>query len=302
MTRVAVGDIGTNTVRLLVADVVRSAVGDLEVDEVEVRTEVVGLGRGLHATGRLQPDAISRTVTALRSFSAALAEADHSILVATSASRDALNRDEFFDAARAACGIRPSLISGEQEAGYAFAGAVQAVPGERITVVDIGGGSTEFVTGTNYVEWAVSIDIGSVRLTDLHLGDGPVSAGVLAQARSVARHNIGAAEVGAAGRLVGVAGTCTTVAGTLLGLTYHDRERTHLSTITLDDVQELIARLSALDTAQIARVGTIGEKRAPVILGGLVVLEASLLAMGAADMTISERDLLHGVAIALVST
>jgi exopolyphosphatase/guanosine-5'-triphosphate,3'-diphosphate pyrophosphatase len=297
MTRVAVGDIGTNTVRLLVAEV-----AGVEVDEVEVRTDVVGLGRGLHATGRLQPDAIQRTVTALGSFSAAFAAADRSIIVATSASRDALNRDDFFDAAEAACGIRPSLISGEQEAGFAFAGAAQAVPGERITVVDIGGGSTEFVTGTGHVESAVSIDIGSVRLTDLYLGDGPVSAEVLAQARRVARRNMVSAEVGVAGRPVGVAGTCTTVAGTLLGLTHHDRERTHLSTITLDDVQALIARLSSLDTSQIATVGTIGEKRAPVILGGLVVLEASLLAMGGIDMTISERDLLHGVAIALVST
>lgn len=301
MTRVAVGDIGTNTVRLLVADVVGVAVGEVKVDEVEVRTDVVGLGRGLHATGRLQPDAIRRTVTALRSFSAAFAEADRSIIVATSASRDALNRDEFFDAAQAACGIRPSLISGEQEAGFAFAGAAQAVPGELITVIDIGGGSTEFVTGTGHVESAVSIDIGSVRLTDLYLGEGPVSAEVLAQARSVARHNIASADLGVTGRPVGVAGTCTTVAGTLLGLTHHDRERIHLSRIALDDVQDLTARLSSLDTSQIARVGTIGEKRAPVILGGLVVLEASLLAMGAIDMTISERDLLHGVAIAVVS-
>ncbi len=297
MTRVAVGDIGTNTVRLLVADV-----AGVEVVEVDVRTDVVGLGRGLHATGRLQPEAIRRTVAALGSFSAAFAAADRSMIVATSASRDALNRDEFFDAAQAACGIRPSLISGEQEAGFAFAGAAQAVPGERITVVDIGGGSTEFVTGTGHVESAISIDIGSVRLTDLYLGDGPVSTEVLAQARRVARHNIVSAEVGVAGRPVGVAGTCTTVAGTLLGLTHHDRERTHLSTINLDDVQALIARLSSLDTSQIATVGTIGEKRAPVILGGLVVLEASLLAMGGIDMTISERDLLHGVAIALVST
>lgn len=297
MTRVAVGDIGTNTVRLLVADVVGAT-----VDEMEVRTAVVGLGRGLHATGRLQPDAIGRTVTALQSFSPAFAQADRSVIVATSASRDALNRDEFFDAAQAACGVRPSLISGEQEASFAFAGAAQAVAGERITVIDIGGGSTEFVTGTGHVDLAVSVDIGSVRLTDLYLGEGPVSADVLAQARSLARHTLASVEVGVPGRPVGVAGTCTTVAGTLLGLTHHDRERTHLSTITLDGVQKLIDRLAGLDTSQIARVGTIGDKRAAVILGGLVVLEASLLALGVTDMTISERDLLHGVAIALVST
>lgn len=296
MTRVAVGDIGTNTARLLVADVV-----DGRVDEVEVRTEVVGLGRGLHATGRLQPDAIERAVAALGSFGPAFAAADQSVIVATSASRDAANRDEFFDRAEATSGVRPTLITGEQEAAYAFAGAAQAVNGERITVVDIGGGSTEFVTGLDTVEQAVSIDVGSVRLTDLYLGHGPVAADRLAGGRSVVRAAVMSAGLGDTGRPIGVAGTCTTVAGTLLGLRNHDRDLVHLSSVTLEGVQDLIARLAALPVEEIALVGTIGEKRASVMLGGLLVLEASLQALGATDMTISERDLLHGVAIALVS-
>lgn len=296
MTRVAVGDIGTNTARLLVADVV-----DGRVDEIVVRTEVVGLGRGLHATSRLQPDAIERAVAALGSYGPAFMAAEKSIIVATSASRDAENRVEFFDRAEAASGVRPTLISGEQEAAYAFAGAAQAVVGERITVVDIGGGSTEFVTGIDVVERAVSVDVGSVRLTDLHLGEGPVGADVLARGRSVVREAILSADLGDNGRPIGVAGTCTTVAGTLLGLTHHDRDLVHLSSVTLEGVQDLIARLAGIGVEEIARVGTIGEKRAPVILGGLLVLEASLEALGATDMTISERDLLHGVAIALVS-
>lgn len=297
MTRVAVGDIGTNTARLLVADVI-----DGVVDEIEVRTEVVGLGRGLHSSGRLQPEAIERAVGALGSFGRAFATAQRAIIVATSASRDAGNREAFFDAAEAACGIRPTLISGEQEAAYAFAGAAQALPGERITVVDIGGGSTEFVTGSRTVERAVSVDVGSVRLTDLYLGIGPVAADRMAAARAVARTAIAAADIGVSGRPVGVAGTCTTVAGTVLGLTEHDRTRVHLSSIDRHDVASIIERLSILDVEAISRVGTIGEKRAPVILGGLLVLEAALDLLGARHITISERDLLHGAAIALVSS
>ena len=296
MTRVAVGDIGTNTARLLVADVEGS-----EVAEVEVRTEVVGLGRGLHGTGHLQPDAMERAVNALGSFSDAFAEADTSIIVATSASRDAGNREVFFDEVERACGVRPTLISGEAEARFSFEGASQAMPGQRITVIDIGGGSTEFVTGHSEVEASVSVDMGSVRLTDLYLGGGPVAAEKLANARAVTEGLFAGVGVPASEAVVGVAGTCTTVAGTLLGLTEHDRSIVHLSTIRLDDVEELLGRLATLTRDEIASVGTIGLKRAPVILGGLVVLEAALRTVGASGMVVSERDLLHGVAVGLVS-
>ena len=296
MTRVAVGDIGTNTARLLVADV-----DGPEVAEVEVRTEVVGLGRGLHGTGRLQPDAIERAVNALGSFADAFADADSSIIVATSASRDAGNREVFFDEVERACGVRPTLISGEAEARFSFAGASQAVPDRRITVIDIGGGSTEFVTGRTGVETSVSVDMGSVRLTDLYLGGGPVSVEKLANARSVTEELFGGVGVQDAEAVVGVAGTCTTVAGTLLGLTSHDRSIVHLSTISLEDVEELLRRLATLPTEEIADIGAIGTKRAPVIVGGLVVLEAALRTVGASGMVVSERDLLHGVAVGLVS-
>ncbi len=296
MTRVAVGDIGTNTARLLVADVEGS-----EVVEVEVRTEVVGLGRGLHSSGRLQPDAIDRAVSALGSFSNAFADADLSVIVATSASRDAANREVFFDRVERACGVRPTLISGDDEARFSFAGASQAVPDRFITVIDIGGGSTEFVTGRSGVEASVSVDMGSVRLTDLYLGGGPVSVEKLAEARSVTEELFGRVGVQVAEAVVGVAGTCTTVAGTLLGLTSHDRSIVHLSTISLQDVEELLGRLATLPTQEIADIGTIGIKRAPVIVGGLVVLEAALRSVGASGMVVSERDLLHGVAVGLVS-
>ena len=294
MTRVAVGDIGTNTARLLVADVV----GD-RVRELDVRTHVVGLGRGLHASGLFQPDAMDRAIEALGSFSDAFASAEQSIIVATSASRDAQNREVFFDSVEQACSVRPTLISGEEEANYAFVGASRTIPDERVTVIDIGGGSTEFVTGRESVESAISVDIGSVRLTDLHLGLGPIPPERLEAARRLAGSSFKG--IAPTGRPIGVAGTCTTVAGTLLGLTVHDRERVHLSSIALVDVRALLERLSALSVDEIAQVGTIGEKRAPVILGGLVVLEAAMEAVGAWQMVVSERDLLHGAAIGLVS-
>lgn len=296
MTRVAVGDIGTNTARLLVADVEGSS-----LSEVDVRTEVVGLGRGLHDTGFLQPDAMERAVNALGSFATAFADADISIIVATSASRDAGNREDFFDQVERICDVRPTLISGEAEARFSFAGASQAVRGRQITVIDIGGGSTEFVSGRSGVETALSVDIGSVRLTDLYLGGGPVPAGKLADARSVTAGLFARVEVPDSETVVGVAGTCTTVAGTLLGLTGHDRSIVHLSTIGLDAVTELLGKLATLTTEEIAGVGTIGIKRAPVIVGGLVVLEAALRAVGASGMVVSEWDLLHGVAVGLVS-
>ncbi len=117
---------------------------------------------------------MDRAIEALGSFSDAFASAEQSIIVATSASRDAQNREVFFDKVEQACGVRPTLISGEEEANYAFVGASRTIPDERVTVIDIGGGSTEFVTGRQSVESAISVVIGSVRLTDLHLGPGPI--------------------------------------------------------------------------------------------------------------------------------
>jgi len=294
MHRVAVGDIGTNTARLLVANV-----DDGVVTEIEVRTEVVGLGRGLHATGALQDDAIERAVAGLAGFGSRFAEADNAIIVATSASRDAVNREDFFDQVERRAGVRPTLISGEQEAAYAFAGARQALPGERITVIDIGGGSTECITGRDEVDRSVSVDIGSVRLTDLHLGVGPLDHDVLDKARTVARRALREVPVENQVQLVGVAGTITTASAALLGLSEYDRSIVHLSVMRRDEVSKLLTDLAQLTTEEIGRYATIGPKRAPVILGGLVVLEAVMNHLETSELVVSERDLLHGVAATL---
>ena len=294
MHRVAVGDIGTNTARLLVADV-----DDGVVNEIELETLVVGLGRGLHATGVLQDDAIERAVKGLAGFRRHFAEADHAIIVATSASRDAANRDDFFDQVEQQAGVRPTLISGDQEAAYAFAGASQALPGKRITVIDIGGGSTEFITGQTTIEDAVSIDIGSVRLTDLHLGQGPISSQILSQARETAARALPNVNPNPWATVVGVAGTITTVSAALLGLAAYDRSLVHLSTIRLANVTRLITRMAEFTTQEISQYATIGTKRAPVILGGLVILEAAMQRLECVELIVSERDLLHGVAATL---
>lgn len=287
------GDIGTNTARLLVAEV-----EDGVVTEIDVETQVVGLGRGLHATGVLQSDAIERAVAGLERYSPSFGESDQAIIVATSASRDAANREDFFDQVEARAGVRPTLISGEQEAAFAFAGASQAIPGERITVVDIGGGSTECITGQGGVEESASVDIGSVRMTDLHLGIGPVDRDTLAKARLVAVRAFSDIPPSTS-RLVGVAGTITVVSATLLGLNEYDRSAVHLSVVERDAVTALLDEFSDLTVDQISQYATIGPKRAPVILGGLVVLEAVMIQLGVSDLVVSERDLLHGVAASL---
>lgn len=293
MRRVAIGDIGTNTARLLVADVHGG-----HVTEVETQTQVVGLGRGLHATGELQDDAIERAVAGLAAYGPSFAAADEAIIVATSASRDASNREDFFTQVETRAGVRPTLISGEQEAAYAFAGASQALPDDQITVIDIGGGSTEAITGHKVVEESVSVDVGSVRMTDLHLGPGPVDQDTLRRARRVAEEAL--AHIPRSGsRIVGVAGTITTVSATLLGLSQYDRSAVHLSEISLDAATDLLEKLASLDTKRISHYATIGPKRAPVIVGGLVVLESIMIQLGATELVVSERDLLHGVAATL---
>ena len=295
-TRVAVGDIGTNTARLLIADVINGV-----AHERDLRTEIVGLGRGLYASGELQPDAIARTVKALGSFADGFESANEKVIVATSASRDARNRESFFDEVLAASGVRPTLISGEREAGYAFAGVSQALNGGRITVIDIGGGSTEFITGQNVVEYSESIDMGSVRMTDLHLQSGPVAPKALASARAIAADVFANVRSTGVGQLVGIAGTCTTVSSALLSLAKHDRSQVHLSTVRLNDVTHFVNKIALLTTDKISEIPAIGAKRAPVILGGLLVLEAALSRLPGNEMLVSERDLLHGVAAELVA-
>ena len=284
-------DIGSNSMRLLVVD-----------DEgVERRREarVTGLGGGVDRSRRLSGDAVERTLGVLAEYGEAMRESgvDRVRAVATSATRDAENREGFLDQAERALGVRPEPISGVEEARLSFAGATRDVPGSGpYVVVDIGGGSTEFVWGDGEVE-AVSVDIGSVRLTDRVLTDRPASFDQLEAAmRQV--EELFVAEVGPVPVFrvaVGVGGTWTSLAPIVLQLSVYDREAVHHSTLERIDVDRLVERLAAMSIEETERIPALDPARAPVILAGAVVARESMRFLGASSVLVSEHDLLDGI-------
>lgn len=293
--RVAAIDIGTNTARLLVA-VLRQ--GEL-IDELRV-TEVCGLGRGVDGSGRLGADAIARTVAVLEKFAQPIRGADRVRVVATSASRDAANRGEFFDAAEDVLGHRPELITGETEAELSFSGAALGRPGP-VLVIDVGGGSTEFVFGTSRPDYAESVDIGSVRLTDRLLVNAPPSGPAVAAARQVVSESVAKVTPPVrASEVVGVAGTFTSLAAMALGLVEYDRTCVHNSVLSLGDVTTLVQELAILTVEQIEQIPSLDAARAPVILGGAIVVEQVMDTLAIPRVTVSEHDLLDGVARSLL--
>src|SRR5690349_18458077 len=298
--RVAAIDCGTNSLRLLVADV-DPAAGVLT--DVDRRMEIVRLGQGVDATGRLAPAALARTLRALRSYAEIVAAAGATAvrMVATSATRDAANAADFVAGVRAVLGVGPEVLSGDEEARLSFTGATTelAAAAEPVSppylVADIGGGSTEFVLGDPpVVSGAVSVDIGCVRMTERHLrGDPPTPAEVAA-----ARADIGAAldvvaakiAVADARTLVGLAGSVTTVAALALGLDAYDAGRIHHARIGAGQVQEQTARLLTMPQAERARLGVMHPGRVDVIGGGALVLEAIMTRFGFAEVLASEHD------------
>jgi exopolyphosphatase/guanosine-5'-triphosphate,3'-diphosphate pyrophosphatase len=284
--KVAAVDIGTNSMRLLVVHRIGDGLAELGRFE-----RVTGLGRGVDATGELSEEAMDRTLLALSEFGGRMREigVERRRAVATSASRDARNREVFFDRAELALGVRPEMISGDEEAALAFAGATSQT-GEAAPhlVVDIGGGSTEFVT----VDGGRSFDIGSVRLTDRVLTDRPASPDQVAAARaSVAEMFLPVTPF--AGSVIGVAGTWTSLARIHHGGT----DLVHLS---LADITGLVERLAGLTEEQTAALPGLDPARAPVILSGAVIAEGAATATGAERVVVSEHDLLDGVVAALL--
>ncbi|MDP3984324.1 MAG: Ppx/GppA phosphatase family protein [Acidimicrobiia bacterium] len=286
--KVASVDIGTNSMRLLIVQLV----GDGLV-ELGRWQRVTGLGRGVDAKGFLSEEAMDRTLLALAEFGGRMAnlEVDRRRAVATSASRDASNREMFFDRAEIALGVRPELISGEEEARLAFAGATSGMSGPGpFVVVDIGGGSTEFVTA----DGGRSFDMGSVRLSDRVLPNRPAAAEEVAATREMVRE-VFSPVTPMAGTVIGVAGTWTSLAGIRLG-----RDEVHLTELTATDVSGLVDRLAILTVEQTAALPGLDPARAPVILAGAVVAESAMSALGAEKVVVSEHDLLDGVVAALV--
>ncbi|MET7308318.1 MULTISPECIES: Ppx/GppA phosphatase family protein [unclassified Streptomyces] len=308
MTRVAAIDCGTNSIRLLVADA-DPATGELT--ELDRRMEIVRLGQGVDRTGRLAPDALERTFAACRRYADVIKAhgAEKLRFVATSASRDAENRDEFVRGVLDILGVEPEVISGDQEAEFSFEGATKELAGRNhlakpYLVVDIGGGSTEFVVGDDRVLAARSVDIGCVRMTERHLvRDGvvtdPPTLGQITAIRADIDAALDLAEESVplteAATLVGLAGTVTTVAAIALGLQEYDSEAIHHSRISFEQVQEITGRLVTSTHAERAAIPAMHPGRVDVITSGALVLLAVMKRTGAREVVVSEHDILDGI-------
>jgi exopolyphosphatase / guanosine-5'-triphosphate,3'-diphosphate pyrophosphatase len=284
MTRVAAIDCGTNSIRLLIADIN----GD-NFQEITREMEIVRLGQGVDATGKFDPEAIERTLT----------------FCATSATRDASNRDLFIDGVREILGIEPEVIPGTEEAELSFIGATKGLTHTEspYLVVDIGGGSTEFVLGDSEVKYAKSVNIGCVRMSERHLNKAPQDPLAVQKAIQDIEDAIAEAAyivpIKEAKTLIAVAGTATTVAAAALGLSEYDRHSIHLSRIPAAKVFEVAQMFSLMSREEIAALGYMHPGRVDVIAAGSLVLARVMLATGATEFVASESDILDGMAWAL---
>lgn len=293
---VAAVDIGTNTVRMLVADV-----DGREITELDRAIEVVGLGRGLDATGAISQDSMARAVRALRGYGERIAGARRVRVVATSASRDASNGFEFTRRAEEALGAPVEVITGEAEAALSFAGAVWGLDvGSPRLVIDPGGGSTEFVLGEEAPTRVLSVDMGSVRLTDRLLPERPATAGSVERARrEVDRLFAGVDRASDGTSAIGVAGTFTSLSAIHLGLEAYDRDVVHRSELPLAAIEDIVVRLARLTVEETAAIPSLDPARAPVILAGAVIAAGAVARVGTGLVTVSETDLLEGIVLGL---
>ena len=301
--RVAAIDCGTNSIRLLIADIdgnnFREVVRDMEI---------VRLGQGVDQTGQFHLDAITRTLTAVDKFAAEIVKrgVEKIRFCATSATRDATNRHLFVDGVRERLGIEVEVISGDEEAALSFAGAIQDLdPREGpFLVVDIGGGSTEFVFGTTSVESARSVNIGCVRMSERHFANDPATTEQVELARIdiQAAIAIAGAEVPItkAKTLVAVAGTATTVAAAGLNLAEYDRYAIHLARISATQVHDASAMFLRRNREERVSLGYMHPGRVDVIGAGSLVLSEIMKATGASEFVASESDILDGMARSLV--
>jgi exopolyphosphatase / guanosine-5'-triphosphate,3'-diphosphate pyrophosphatase len=337
--RVAAIDCGTNSIRLLIADIRPESAGaqrDAErepgttdtaapapLEDVTRQMRIVRLGEGVDRTGRLSPAALDRTMTALAEYAGLIAEARPEAvrMVATSATRDAANAQEFTDRVRAILGVAPEVISGDDEAWLSYTGATRELAGTPLAaqgtcpppylVTDIGGGSTEFILGGPNESGVSdemprgqlsgrSVNIGCVRLTERHLhGDPPLEAEIRATTEDIdAALELAAAAVPAeqARTLVGLAGSVTTVAAIALGLEEYDSARIHHSRISTARVHEIAGRLLAMTRAERAAIPVMHPGRVDVIGAGALILDRIMTRFGFDEVLVSEHDILDGIA------
>jgi exopolyphosphatase / guanosine-5'-triphosphate,3'-diphosphate pyrophosphatase len=304
MVTLAAIDCGTNSTRLLVAEVgpdgARTA--------LERRNTITRLGQGVDATGRLDPDAVDRTVAVLREYRAVMDRlgVERLRITATSAARDAANSGAFFAAAEAAVGQRPELITGDEEGRLSFLGATAELDAALgpFLVVDIGGGSTEVILGTTEVDAVRSLDMGCVRVTEKHLEHDPPQPEELSNALAWVGDHLEdllreVPGVASARTLVGLAGTVTTVAAVEIGLATWDRDAIHHFRLTREAVEDVFRTLATEPLADRVHNPGLEEARADVIVGGCCVLVALLRRLGVDEVLVSEADILDGLVMSL---
>ena len=305
--RVAAIDCGTNSVRLLIADL---DPGGLRLSDLRRDMRIVRLGQGVDQTGRLSPAALDRTMAALREYAAEIRRlAPEAVrMVATSATRDAENSQEFTNRVKEVLGVAPEVVSGDEEARLSFTGATRELTADLpspFLVTDIGGGSTEFVLGDEERATAArSIDIGCVRMTERHLhGDPPTAAqaaAAIADIDAALETVAGTVPASEAATLIGLAGSVTTIAGIALGLPQYDSQRIHHSRVSAAAVHEIAGRLLAQSRAERAAIGVMHPGRVDVIAGGALILDRLMTRFGFPEVLVSEHDILDGIAWSLI--
>ena len=302
MSRVAAIDCGTNSIRLLIADITGG-----NFKEVLRTMEIVRLGQGVDQNKSFHPDAIARTLSVVEKFAQLIAGkgVEKIRFCATSATRDASNRELFTNGVKKILGVEVEVIPGEQEAALSFIGATKELSQSdgSFLVVDIGGGSTEFVFGSEKVEFAKSVNIGCVRMSERHLNLQPPTMAQIAEAIIDIDLAITQAAkvvpISQAKSLVAVAGTATTVAAAALKLAEYDRYLIHLSRISAPSVHQVAAMFQSMNKDQIAALGYMHPGRVDVITAGALVLSRIMAATGASEFIASESDILDGIAWSL---
>jgi exopolyphosphatase/guanosine-5'-triphosphate,3'-diphosphate pyrophosphatase len=304
MTRVAAIDVGTNSTRLLVAEA--NAEGFRPLDR---RMVITRLGQGVDRRRSLSGEALERTLKVIADYAAMCGEyeVEQIRVTGTSAVRDARNKTDFFEGVRRLTGSYPKLLSGEAEARTTFLGAVSDLVSDNgVLVVDIGGGSTELIYGVREPERLVSMDVGCVRLFEKHLASDPPAPTELERLREELRMVLDGSKpdlrVPAGTRLVGVAGTVTQLAALKSGVPVYDPDITHHMVLSHGDVRRLARRLESMNFSQRKRIRGMPEGRADVIVAGAEILLAVIEAFDAAEVLVSEKDILDGLVIELLDT
>ena len=298
--RIAAIDIGTVTTRLLVADV-----SEAGITEIERSTDITHLGSGLTSSGVLSDESMDRVADIIGGYAwrTDVLGVERVSAVATSAARDAANTLEFLDLLGSR-GIKPETIAGEREALLSFSGATYGLDGENLLVVDVGGGSTELVSGNARtgaepeLMASRSFDVGSRRLTEMHVHTGPPDTAQIEAVRTYAAEEMGAFfvdETSKPGRMISVAGTATTLAAIILEMETYDPVRVQGFALSGTDIRELTIRLAQMPLQQRKEVTGLHPDRASVIVAGSVILGTALELSGLDSTTVSDQDILYGI-------